>query len=316
LNSVLTHDIFPTIRVELTQGKIVTGVSFGEINMASTLLIAEDDATSRKIYSAFLEGEGYTVLEASNGNAALEIIEREPVDVLLTDVVMDGMDGMELLACARATQPNLRAIVMTSQRTPAAIIGALRNQVCDFLSKPFELEQLLDSVQTALERKTIAKIEIISAKPDWIELRVPCDLQAVEPIQKVLSEMHGYLPKETREAIGSVFREMLNNAIEHGGKLDPTKQVEVKYIRMKRAILYSIKDPGEGFQLAELKHAAIANPEDNPFHHMEVRQEKGMRPGGFGIMLASQVIDELIYNEKHNELIFVKYVEECPEPKV
>jgi DNA-binding response OmpR family regulator len=283
--------------------------------MANTLLIAEDDAASRKLYSAFLQAKGYKVIEASNGNAALEIIEREPVDVLLTDVVMQGMDGMELLACAREAQPNLRAIVMTSQRTPAAIIGALRNQVCDFLSKPFELDQLLDSVQTALERTTTAKIEIISAKPDWIELRVPCDLNAVEPIQKVLSEMHGYLPKETREAIGSVFREMLNNAIEHGGKLDPTKQVEVKYIKMKRMILYSIKDPGEGFQLAELKHAAIANPDDNPFHHMEVRQEKGMRPGGFGIMLASQVIDELIYNEKHNELIFVKYIEECPESK-
>jgi DNA-binding response OmpR family regulator len=284
--------------------------------MASTLLIAEDDATSRKIYRTFLEAEGYKVIEVGNGDAALEIIEREPIDVLLTDIVMNGMDGMELLACARALQPNMRAIVMTSQRTPAAIIGALRNQVCDFLSKPFELDALLDSIQCALDRATVGNIEIISAKPDWIELRVPCDLNAVEPIQKVLSEMHGYLPKETREAIGSVFREMLNNAIEHGGKLDPTKQVEVKYIKMKRAILYSIKDPGEGFKLEELKHAAIANPDDNPFHHMEIRQEKGMRPGGFGIMLASQVIDELIYNEKRNELIFVKYIEECPKPEV
>ncbi|MBI3652387.1 MAG: response regulator [Acidobacteria bacterium] len=281
--------------------------------MANTLLIAEDDATSRKKYSTFLAAEGYKVIEAVNGNAALEVIEREPVDLLLTDVVMQGMDGMELLACARAAQPNMRAIVMTSQRTPSAIIGALRNQVCDFLSKPFELDALRDSVQTVLERTTMCKIEIISAKADWIELRVPCDLNAVEPIQKVLSEMHGYLPKETREAIGSVFREMLNNAIEHGGKLDPAKQVEVKYIKMKRAILYSIKDPGEGFQLAELQHAAIANPDDDPFHHMEVRQEKGMRPGGFGIMLAAQVIDELIYNEKHNELIFVKYIDQCPE---
>jgi anti-sigma regulatory factor (Ser/Thr protein kinase) len=43
---------------------------------------------------------------------------------------------------------------------------------------------------------------------------------------------------------------------------------------------------------------------------MQVRQEKGLRPGGFGILLASQVVDELIYNERHNELIFVKYVDE------
>jgi anti-sigma regulatory factor (Ser/Thr protein kinase) len=73
--------------------------------------------------------------------------------------------------------------------------------------------------------------------------------------------------------------------------------------------MYSIKDPGEGFNLAKVEHAAVANPADNPFKHMQVRQEKGMRPGGFGIMLASQVIDELVYNESHNELIFVKYLD-------
>ena len=277
--------------------------------MAGTILIVDDDETSRKIYSAFLDPEGYHIIEAGNGNEALAILEHEHVDVLLTDVIMPGMDGMELLACARSLQPKLQAIVMTSQRTPAAIIGALRLQVCDFLTKPFDMEAMRESVKTALECHDIHPVQIISAKPDWVELRVPCDLRAVEPIQKVLSEMHGDLPKETREAIGSVFREMLNNAIEHGGKLDPTKQVEVKYVKMKRAILYSIKDPGEGFTLEELSHAAIANPDHSPFQHMEVRQEKGMRPGGFGIMLASQVVDELIYNEKHNELIFVKYLD-------
>src|ERR1044072_6019448 len=276
--------------------------------MSGKILIAEDDTTSRSIYCTFLESQGFEVIEVSNGNEALKVIESEAVDVLLTDVVMDGMDGMELLACARAVQPNMRAVVMTSQRTPAAIIGALRNQVCDFLTKPYELEELRESIQCAMERSTLTNIEIMSAKPNGIELRVPCDLNAVEPIQKVLSGMHGDLPKETREAIGSVFREMLNNAIEHGGKLDPTKQVEVKYINLKRAILYSIKDPGEGFKLDELEHAAITNPDDNPFKHMEKRLAKGMRPGGFGIMLASQTIDELIYNEKHNELIFVKYL--------
>src|SRR5262245_23714138 len=140
--------------------------------MVTTLLIVDDDTTSRKIYCACLEPEGYNILEASNGNEALEIIEREPVDVVLTDVVMEGMDGMELLACARAVRPKMRAVVMTSQRTPAAIIGALRNQVCDFLTKPFELESLRESVQHAMESSTISNIEVISAKRDWVELRV------------------------------------------------------------------------------------------------------------------------------------------------
>jgi CheY-like chemotaxis protein/anti-sigma regulatory factor (Ser/Thr protein kinase) len=279
------------------------------VDMATTVLLADDDRTGRMVFRRALEYEGYKVIEANDGLSALEALKSEPVDLLITDIVMPGLDGIELLERARELNPDLRAIVMTGHKTNEAVISAFRNKACDFLSKPFHLEELLEAITSAMSRDPGCQIEVISEKPDWIELRVPCDLNAVEPIQKFLEELQGNLPKETREAIGSVFRELLNNAIEHGGKLDINKRVEVKYIQLKRAIMYSIKDPGEGFNLRQIEHAAFANPEDQPFRHMQVRQEKGLRPGGFGIMLASQVIDELIYNECHNELIFVKYIE-------
>jgi CheY-like chemotaxis protein/anti-sigma regulatory factor (Ser/Thr protein kinase) len=278
--------------------------------MSSTLLIAEDDAVSRKLFSEALATEGYNIIQVGDGLSALDVIKRETVDVLLTDVVMPNLDGINLLELARELQPNMRAIIMTGHSTPDALIRAFRNKACDFLSKPFSFEDLREAVRAAVERTDACQIQVLSAKPDWIEIRVPCDLSAVEPIQKFLSQIQGSLPKETEEAINSVFREMLNNAIEHGGKCDLSKQVVVKYIRLKRAILYSIKDPGEGFDLEKVEHAAVSNPEDDPFRHMQVRQQKGLRPGGFGILLASQVIDELVYNEKHNELVFVKYLDE------
>jgi len=276
--------------------------------MGHTLLIADDDDTSRTLFRQALAEEGYHIIDVADGMAALDVIKHEPVDVLLTDVVMPRLGGVELLEQAREIQPNLRAIVMTAHSTAEAIISAFRNRACDFLSKPFKVDDLRDAVHAAMERSAECHIEVISAKPDWIEIRVPCDLAAVEPIQRFLSELQPNLPQDTREAISSVFRELLNNAIEHGGKCDRTKQAEVKYIRLKRAIMYSIKDPGEGFNLASVEHAAFSNPVGDPLRHMEVRQQKGLRPGGYGIMLASQVIDELIYNEKHNELIFIKYL--------
>src|SRR3989442_6031580 len=281
--------------------------------MSATVLLAEDDKPSREIYHAVLNAEGYNVIDAADGSAALDVLNREPVDLLLTDVFMPGMTGIQLLERARELRPDLRAIVMTGHKTSEAVIGALRNRACEFLAKPFHTEELIEAVRSVMSRDINCQIEVISDRPDWIELRVPCDLNAVEPIQKFLGHLHEHIPKETREAVGAVFRELLNNAIEHGGKCDPSKRVDIKFIHLKRAILYSIKDPGEGFNIDEITHAAIANPPDEPTRHLQIRAERGMRPGGFGIMLASQAIDELVYNEKHNELIFVKYLDEPPQ---
>jgi CheY-like chemotaxis protein/anti-sigma regulatory factor (Ser/Thr protein kinase) len=275
---------------------------------AGTLLIADDNVHLRTLVSQGLRADGYQVIEVGDGPQALEQIGSEPIDVLITDIVMPTMSGIELLERARAIRPGMRAIIITGHGTKHAAIEALKYQACDFISKPFELGELRSAIENALSHDERCKIDVVSAKPDWIELRVPCDMSAVGPILKFMNEVEGDLPAETREAIGSAFREMLSNAIEHGGKLDPDKYVEVKYIRLKRAVLYSIKDPGEGFSLGEIQHAAVKNPDQEPLHHMKVRQDMGLRPGGYGILLASQVIDELVYNEKHNELIFVKYL--------
>jgi anti-sigma regulatory factor (Ser/Thr protein kinase) len=73
--------------------------------------------------------------------------------------------------------------------------------------------------------------------------------------------------------------------------------------------MYRIADPGQGFNVDELPHAAIGQPPDDPIAHMMVREEKGLRPGGFGLLSVRASVDELLYNEKRNEVVFVKYLE-------
>jgi len=70
-----------------------------------------------------------------------------------------------------------------------------------------------------------------------------------------------------------------------------------------------VKDPGEGFSFDEIQHAAVLNPADDPLHHLNYRAAGNLRAGGFGLLLARQCVDELIYNDKGNEAVLIKYVD-------
>jgi anti-sigma regulatory factor (Ser/Thr protein kinase) len=153
-----------------------------------------------------------------------------------------------------------------------------------------------------------AGVEVVSVLPEWVELRVPCDLAAISALEELLTQLESDLPPETGEAISYAFREMLSNAVEYGGRFDPGARVEVRFVRLERAIICRIKDPGAGFDPTRLEHAAVSNPNDNPLRHVLVREEKRLRAGGFGILITSQLVDKLVYNKRHNEVLFVKYL--------
>jgi CheY-like chemotaxis protein/anti-sigma regulatory factor (Ser/Thr protein kinase) len=274
----------------------------------SKILVVDDDPALHQVLEDALTSDGHTLLHTIDAKKGLDLLERENVDLALIDYVMPEMDGFEFLDKLRSNHPQLKAIMITAYGTPEAVLNALRKQVCDFLVKPFSLSDLRAAISTALDEDKMVKIDVISARPEWVQLRVPCDLAAVPLLQRLLIQLKADLPENTREAMAYAFREMLNNAIEHGGKLDPTKYVEVLCVRLKRAIIYWIKDPGEGFDPEKLEHAAVNNPSSDPFRHVTIRDEKGLRAGGFGILLTRQLIDELVYNERRNELMFVKYL--------
>jgi CheY-like chemotaxis protein/anti-sigma regulatory factor (Ser/Thr protein kinase) len=274
----------------------------------SQILVVDDDSALHELIQVSLTSEGHRLHHAFSGQEGLELLKREKFDLALIDYVMPGMDGGEFLEKLRQDHPDLRAMMITGFGTPEAVLSAMRKRVCDFIIKPFSIADLKAAVSAALGDAGLIEIEVLSAEPHWVQLRVPCDLAAVPILQKLLIQLKADLPEDTREAMAYAFREMLNNAIEHGGKLDPNKSVEVLCVRTKRAIIYWIKDPGDGFDPEQLEHAAVNNPANDPFRHVTIRDEKGLRAGGFGILMTDQLVDELVYNERRNELMFVKYL--------
>jgi PAS domain S-box-containing protein len=170
-------------------------------------------------------------------------------------------------------------------------------------------EVVRDAVKDALANRDATPIEVVSARPDWVELLVPCTREAADRIQSVTAKLDPDLAPELRDKITYALRELLLNAIEWGGKLDPRHKVRISYLRAKRLVMYRISDPGPGFDITDLPHSAVGQPSGDPITHVLVREEKGMRPGGFGLLTVRASVDELLYNEKRNEVVFIKYLD-------
>lgn len=276
----------------------------------SRLLVVDDDENLRTVLATLLETAGYDVATAGDGAEALQRLDRESFDLMLMDVWMPRMTGLEALAQLKTRPQPPKVILLTADDTPDTVLHALRDQAYQYLSKPFDPNALLATVSNALGAGPASlPIEVLSATPHWVELLVPCQLEVAERIQGFLMTLEAELPQEVRTSIGMAFRELLLNAIEWGGRLDPKRKVRIAYLRTQRLLLYRIADPGRGFRFDTLEHSALANPADDPVQHLKVREEKGIRAGGFGILMTRAMVDELLYNEAQNEVVFIKYLD-------
>ena len=152
-------------------------------------------------------------------------------------------------------------------------------------------------------------IEVVSATPNWVELLISSTREAAEMAQAFVAKPEADLPHELVNSIRQALRELLLNAVEWGGKLDPNQKVRIARLRYPRMLLYFVADPGAGFSFEGLAHAAVHQTSAEAIARVAiVRDELGMRPGGFGIAMARAIADELLYNEAQNEVVLIKYL--------
>lgn len=251
----------------------------------------------------------WSVERAVNNRAALEVVEARSFDLIVTGEDTSGKDDVELLREIRRVWPHTRLIILTNESTPADVIDSIRERAFSYFTKPFSPASFAAMLRLATEEQCWDDgIEVISATPEWIKIAARCDKKTADRLIQFFREIID-LPESERDAVAYAFSEMLMNAIEHGGKFDPTQYVEISYVRAKHAVMCRIKDPGKGFSLEEIKHAAIANPPHDPLRHQAYRDAKGLRPGGFGMLITLNLVDELIYGEQRNDVLLIKYLD-------
>jgi len=270
-------------------------------------LVVDADPQIDTAITAVLSPEQWNVRHVQDNASALETASTSRIDLVITGPGTSGQQDISLLRAMRRIHPDIRFIILTQKSTPAEVIASMRERAFAYFTTPFTPEVFEHMVRNAVSEGWEDGVKVVSATPQWICLQVRCDLQSADRLMQFMKEI-ACLPPDELQPVGIAFREMLMNAIEHGGHFDPSQYVEIAYVHTKHMVMCRVKDPGEGFTLDEIEHAAFANPDDDPIHHIHVRNAQGLRPGGFGVLMARNLVDELIYTEKGNEVMLVKYL--------
>ena len=272
-------------------------------------LVVGTDPQIQTLLAQVLASGSWALLRVPDNRAALAAAERKAFDLIVTSDKTSGREDIELLRRMRGLRPHTRLIILAGESTPSDVIASMRERAFSYFSKPFSFEALAEMIQLAAEGPCWDDgIEVDSGTPEFIRIRARCDVKTADRLVHFLNEIAD-LPDPERNQVATAFREMLLNAIEHGGRFDPSRYVEIEYVRARHMVNCHITDPGTGFTLDEIPHAAIANPTDDPIRHIAIREEQGMRPGGFGVLLAQQLVDELIYGQDGNEVVLIKYLD-------
>lgn len=241
---------------------------------------------------------------------AMRRLRQQACDVLLTDPDTTISDSLALARDVSLLHPSVRIIALWPAATDQQIIEALRADVFACFTEPFDFREVGDMVRAALRAEQWRDaIEVVSGLPHWLTLRVACHLVTADRLIRFMSELQqSRVPSKEGDLLIAAFRELLLNAMEHGAGFDPGKVIQVTAAKTARAIVYHFKDPGPGFDPDDLTHAARSHDPDDIVASALERADKGLRPGGFGMLIARQVADELVYNERRNEVLLIKHL--------
>jgi anti-sigma regulatory factor (Ser/Thr protein kinase)/ActR/RegA family two-component response regulator len=280
--------------------------------MSRVLIIGNQAQVSRDIGNALTAS--HLPMEHAAGHAdALQRLRMRSFGVVITNPDSTLEEDLALLEEVRHVRPGVKCIILARNSTPEEIITALRSRVFACFTPPFDADEIAALTRgAASDSQWREDIQVLSARPGWVCVRVNCRLLTADRLMSFARELSTQLPEDTRYEMMQALREILLNAMEHGAAFNPDQVVEVTAVRTARSMVFYVRDPGAGFRREALTNAAMTTAEEDPTAHIEQREEQGIRAGGYGLLLASGTVDELIYSEVGNEVLLIKYVDSEP----
>jgi anti-sigma regulatory factor (Ser/Thr protein kinase) len=273
------------------------------------ILVIDDGGEHAAKLAASPELRAHEVEQCAGNVEAVQRLRARGADVVVTDSATSIAEDLALTRELATVRPGVRIVSLTRNASHEELIAALRAEVYACFIAPFDHAEIVDMICMALQANGTDGIEVVSGVPQWFTMRVSCHRLTAERLVRFMTEYQRTLPDEQRDLLIAAFREMLLNAMEHGAGFDEDKVIEVTAARTARAIVYHFRDPGTGFDREALSHAAKSGDPDEVLATALARAERGLRPGGFGMLIARQIADELVYNERGNEVLLIKHLD-------
>ncbi len=273
--------------------------------MPRTVLVVDDERDTNDILASLVQARGFQAIQVFTGAETLEAIAKHKPDLILLDLMLSDVNGFELCdRLKRARETNLIPIVMVTAMHDAHHRAAgVRVGANGYLTKPFTPAQLYESMDAALawheehtKRGTTGEVNF----------DVRSELTYLSEASDMLADLFAHTPLTDRHIkdLKQAIMEMGGNAIEWGHRKNADLVLRITYRIDASSITLIITDQGPGFNPRNLPHAAS---DDDPIGHIEIRNDMGLREGGFGIMLARGLVDEFRYNKRGNEVTLVKH---------
>ena len=273
--------------------------------MPRTVLIVDDKRDTNDILASLVQSHGFKPIQAFSGADALQAISEQKPDLILLDLMLTDINGFELCdRLKRARETNLIPIVMvTALQEENHRAAGVRVGANGYLTKPFSAPELYALMDSALawheehqKRGTTGEINF----------DIRSELNYLSQASDLLADLFAHTPLTDRHIkdLKQAVMEMGGNAIEWGHRKNAELVLRITYRIDPASVTLIITDQGPGFNPRNLPHAAS---DEDPIGHIEIRNELGLREGGFGIMLARGLVDEFRYNKFGNQVTLVKH---------
>lgn len=303
----------------------------------SRILVVDDSVVERHLAGALLAGRlDFEIVYAEDGRHALQQLQRMQIDLVVTDLVMPGMDGLELLQTIRRDYPHIPVVLMTAYGNEAIAVDALEQGAASYVPKARQAERLLDTVRRVLGRKqsdrkprrridSVGKIEAtfyLENDPDRIE-------PLVDFVQTMLLDL-GIGDENECLRTGIALEEALLNALYHGNLEIGDEELHSDVTRSRNELLrelsrqrrdsqpYSRRRIVVDVHLTTFSARFIVRDEGKGFPRTTLSQEEDASPfnggNGWGISLMNLLMDEVNYSEAGNEVTMIKVVRRSTSP--